>query len=369
MANISNPLEKHNWRLATLKCNVNSLSSRVPSGPLPARSIFGKRELFLMFLVVLAVSSVCSHLMVELLHVKVTGYGYKHYGKGQEEPIILYGSSVSYSGIDWNKVSDVLGRPITSWASFGSTPSEWALSSYGSRHASRSFIVVSIEDLNEFDLSDFRADFVPLSTTIIDLNKTHADKRLRNLVLSQYPLKAVRTLFPTVGRSDGVMVGIRYYLQKANLLDNRTPIDRLPPNVVDDDGGLALDQRVSDWSPGHLERQFAVTRAGFQGMFAFNSLKKLAMVRLFEASLREGEVTWVILPQSQAYQKQFLDPASKSAFEAEVEYFQHHYPRARLIRLDGLPPLQSDTMFADLIHINRVGQQVATAALLSQLKN
>jgi hypothetical protein len=91
------------------------------------------------------------------------------------------------------------------------------------------------------------------------------------------------------------------------------------------------------------------------------------MMHLFQKALQQGEVTWVVLPQSPSYQKEFLNPAARNAFETELEYFQRQYPRARLIRLDGLPLLQDDAMFADLVHINRSGQQIATAAFLSQL--
>ena len=323
-------------------------------------------HLIIILSAVVATTALASHLLVGLLKIKVPRSGYKHFGPPEKgASVILHGSSISYSGIDWNRIAGSLGKSITSCASLGSTPSEWVQASYPKSGVVRTFIVVSIVDLNEYFLSDFRADFVPINQTIRDLIEARADWPLCRKILGQYPLKTIRILFPTMGRSDGVMVGIRDWLNR--LVKRRKKFSDQSKLVSE--AGLVLDERISDWPSGRLLRRLAYIRAGCQGKHTFGGPKRLAMDRLFRMALQVGELTWVVLPISPSYQKEFVTTAVRKRFEMELEYFQKTWPQAQLIRLDQLPTLQDDSLFEDLVHMNRQGQQIATIAFLDQSIN
>ena len=74
-------------------------------------------------------------------------------------------------------------------------------------------IGVSLYDLNEYRLTNVRANLVPLSQTVRDLRSSEVDWDLSRRVLSQYPQSYVRVLFPTVGESDAVLVGARGFVR------------------------------------------------------------------------------------------------------------------------------------------------------------
>ena len=95
----------------------------------------------------------------------------------------------------------------------------------------------------------------------------------------------------------------------------------------------------------------------------------MAINRLIQKVHHQGEVTLVVLPVSSFYQKEFLTATVRQDFEMELVAFQRSWPQVRLIRLDQLPLLQDNAMFADFVHANRYGQQIATVAFLSQLEN
>ena len=163
----------------------------------------------------LAICSLASHAAIRWLRIKsdwgvVQNYGTSNLGNADA----LHGSSLAYSGIDWNRVSDALGSPIESFATAGGSPPEWEAVHSRTKMPKRTFVVVSPPDLNEWFLCDFRAEIVPLAQTVRDLRQSNADWALSKKILRQYPVMFARKLFPTVGRSDGVMVGIRSKLQK-----------------------------------------------------------------------------------------------------------------------------------------------------------
>ena len=324
------------------------------------------RELALMLCLALVVTSFASHLMVRWLRIRASWGDYRLYGApGGKGPIPVHGSSVAFAGIDWREVSEALGSPIERWGVPGSTPSEWEQMQLRSAGASRSVIVVSAADLNEYELSDFRADVVPLTQTIRELWQLGADWAFSKRVLSQYPIRAVRVFFPTVGRSDGVMTGVRDNLMR---LAGRAALGDGPEAVgFEPQGAVTQEERVSDWPPGRLQRRVFLMRAGFQNRLGFNGLKKAAMTRILQRAHAQGEVVLVVLPVAPVYQQEFLSPTVKQDFERELLDLQRLWPRSRWIRIDELPALQDNRLFGDLVHLNRDGQVIATRALLNEL--
>lgn len=326
------------------------------------------RKLAFILIFAVVIASLSSHLIVWRLKIKASWGGRHHYGLSDQRVLtILHGSSVAYSGIDWQKVARALDTPIESWASPGSTPSEWEQMHLRSPEISRTFIVVSPVDLNEHSLCDFRAEIVPLDQTIRDLWQIEANWPFSKKVLSQYPIRVVRTLFPTVGRSDGVMTGVRDQLKKFAQMGNGE--EEREGFRFDAAGASALEERVSDWSPGRLQRRMVLARAQNQGKHSFNGLKKVAVTRLIQKARQQGEVTWIVLPVSPLYQNEFLTSAVIQNFEMALVDLKRSCPSAKLIRLDQLSRLQNNDLFTDFVHMNRFGQKIATAVFLSELEN
>jgi len=325
-----------------------------------------RREFVLILCIALVGASLFSHLTIRWLKIRSSAGSYSTYGApGRNASAMLYGSSLAYSGVDWHKVSDALGERIGRWAVGGSTPSEWEQFQLRSDRAVRSFVVISAADLNEYALCDVRAAIVPLTQTVSDLWQVGADRQHWKRVLSQYPINAVRTFFPTVGRSDGVMTGIRDELGR---IMRRSSAGDGPEAVgFGPEGDLALPERVTDWSPGRFQRRMVVERAACQGKHPFGGIKKAALVRLLQRAHRQGTVIGIVVPLSPFYQKEFLTPEVRRDFEMELASLQTAFPQTKWIRLDQLPALQDNTLFADFVHLNRDGQRIATRAFLNEL--
>ena len=324
-------------------------------------------RLLVVLLAATLISSVVSHVAIKWLQIKSEPGGYKRYGPPDQPALtILHGSSLAYSGIDWGRVSNLLGDSIESWATAGSSPTEWEVQHDLSPQANRAFIVVSAYDLNEYWLCDFRADIVPFGRAIRDLQYCGAAEQLCKRIVSQYPQMLVRGLYPTAGRSDGVMVGVRTSLYS---LSNRAAIEDVERGpTLGLSGTSEIVEKLSEWPPARLQRRLVLMRKGFQGKHWFNGPKKMALVRLLERVERQGDAVVVVVPVSPTYRKEFLSPQIASEFDEALAQLQARDPRKPLIRLDRLPALDSDAMYYDLVHLNRFGQEIATAKLLKKLE-
>jgi len=299
------------------------------------------------------------------LKLKMTSSGYFHYGRTDLKASgVLHGSSLAYDGLDWNRIAEVTDGAIESWATAGSSPSEWELLHRRSSHVLRTFVVISPFDLNEYFLSDFRADIVPLVQTIRDLKECGADWELSKMILRQYPLKYIRILFPTAGRSDGVMVGIRSLLMKSARASGIDAGDG--PKF----GGTSdiVEQKVSDWSTGRLQRRLAGMEVSSHGKHSFSGLKKMALERLLRQAGQQGEVFVIVMPLPPVYKNEFLTPGIAQDFEEAMLSIERRFPRVRMIRLDYISAFDSNDLFWDIVHLNRDGQKIATEALLKEMQ-
>ena len=315
---------------------------------------------------VLALASVTSHLTVGWLRIKASWGNLKVYGRAEgKATTIVYGSSVANSGIDWEAVANRIGTPVGLWSIAGSTPSEWEQMHRGYRDATRTIVVVSADDLNEYSLCDFRAEMVPLGATIRELWSLVSDGGYARNVLSQYPIAALRVAFPTVGRSDGVMTGIRDQLN--TLLGGRGGGAPKEAVAFGPNGDVVSDERVSDWDPGRRERRMVLARAACGDKQGFAALKRAALERIIATARREGPTTVVVLPMSPYYLEAFFDEAVSRQFEEALSAVQRRVPEIQWVRLDRLPILRDNDMFFDFVHLNRTGQRYATEALLEQL--
>lgn len=328
-----------------------------------------KRPLQLLIILAGCVLScaIASHIAVSWLRISVTYGGYHHYGtSGKEAHTILHGSSLAYDGIDWGLVSENMGEPIESWATPGSSPAEWEVMHRRSPKATFAFIVVSPYDLNENFLCESRANIVSLWQAVADLVKADSEWTFCKRVISQYPMSIVRTIFPTVGRADGVMTGIRYKLHRILRGSSNASAGDAPK--FGSTGSSEVTEKLSEWPAARLQRRLVLMRSSCQGRHSFNGPKKMSLERLLKSADIQGNVVLIVMPVSPIYRKEFINAQINSDFESQLSSLQAICSRSTLIRLDNLKELQDSAMFSDLVHLNMFGQRIATAALLERLE-
>jgi hypothetical protein len=322
-------------------------------------------QLIVSLCVAVVLSSVASHVAIRCLGITSGHTGYRYFGMENQKPLtVLHGSSLAYDGLNWSKISDAWGEAIESWATPGSSPAEWEVEHRLSPFATNAFVVVSAYDLNEHWLCDFRADIVPLSKAISDLWSCEADWQFAKGCISQYPLMCLRNVFPTAGRSDGVMAGLRDQLSRlvqrgATIEPDDTP--RFGSNTES-----VFKDKVTDWSPSRLQRRLALWHSLCQGKIWHSGPKKMALIRLLQQA-GSGKIVLVVMPVSSIYKREFMAPTGENEFELELADIILRCPRAKVIRLDGLSVFGDNNLFRDFVHLNYYGQQAATAALLDQL--
>ena len=322
-----------------------------------------KREFVVIFCAVLVICSVASHVAISWLKIRAEWGNHRVFASPEfKSTALLHSSSPGYDAIDWAQVSKLFGENIEGWGTPGSSPSEWEVMHSRSAQPSRVFIAFSAYDLNEYFLCDFRADIVPLHQTIRDLQVARADWPFSKRIVTQYAVMSVRQLFPTVGRSDGVMVGVRGNLQR---IAGRN-IDAGEAPQFARTGG-PTDEKLSDWDEARLQRKILQLRSATGDHF-FSGPKKLALSRLVERSSRQGPVVLVVLPNSPAYRDALMSPAAMQAFDEEVSDLQRVFPQVTVERLDRYPTLESNEYFSDLVHMNKSGQQIATQKFLDRLQ-
>jgi len=176
-------------------------------------------------------------------------------------------------------------------------------------------------------------------------------------------------LFPTVGRSDGVMVGLRGKMAKWLSPWTKIEAEAGPAIAVEDKPGTENEQteKLTEWAQARLLRRLALMRSACGGKHRFDGPKKLALLRMLQQADQQGEVVVVVLPVSGVYTREFLNPSVTAEFEATLAAARQAVPRARWCRVDQIPQLNDDANFWDLVHLNQSGQQIATQAFLHDL--
>jgi hypothetical protein len=312
----------------------------------------------------LLLASLGTHFLVGALGIQTKAASKKHFGNVNRRALALIsGSSLTYDGVDWNQVADFLGLAIESWPVPGSSPAEWEQLQLRSPQAKTTFVGISLYDLNEAWLCDFRADLVPFHQTLADLWHSGSDLDSARRVWSCYPRAWVRPLFPTAGRSQRVIFGLR-----------DTAVKLLGGSSVnlDSDTRLRLatdytsEAKISDWPNDRLLRRLAAMRTA-QGEPGFFGSKHAALRRLLQRARRQGAVVVVVLPVSPPYAAELLSEHDIQQFEASLADVRQSAPQASWVRLDKLPALHSADYFYDLVHLNMQGRGIATNAFLKAL--
>jgi hypothetical protein len=328
-------------------------------------------QLIIIVCAVVSITAIMSHLIIAWLGIERNHGIYWVKGPGSDKPsVFLAGSSLAVEGLSWGQIGDALNLRIEGWGVAGSSPSEWEYFQHRVNQIKLTVFVVSPYDLNEYFLCDFRAEVVPLGQTIKDLRQSRADWTYCKRLLSMYPLTYFRILFPTAGRSDGIMVGVREKLvrQAGGIIHMESEAG---PKLAIQEKAPTQEfetEKISNWSRGRILRRLASMRNACQGIHVFNGAKKMALLRMLRQAVGQGSAVVVVLPISPAYAEEFLTPKVQLEFEGVLTEFQHNVPQACWIRLDRVDELNSNDYFWDLVHLNVYGQQIAKEAFLSKLK-
>jgi hypothetical protein len=332
---------------------------------------FMSRRLQLILILGLAVALAAgtSHIIIGWLRIETTtGKPWEIKSENGTGAAFMAGSSLAADGIDWGRVSAQFDEGMLGWGVAGSSPWEWEAYQAKTDQVNLTFLVASIYDLNEQFLCDFHADVVPLARTVNDLRGSHAGWHFSKRVLSQYAVKYVRLLFPTVGRADGVMTGLRDHLR--DLLKSRIAIEaESGPTMATGKAAETKEYKkgtIRDWDAARMLRRLASMRAACQGSQVFDGPKNLAFNRMLLSAQQQGRVVVLILPVSPAYKREFVTPEVTGRFERALSEAQRQAPQASWVRLDNLAELNSNDYFWDLVHMNLSGQGIATKAFLTQ---
>ncbi len=313
------------------------------------------------------IAAIGSHLVASWVKVKTRAAElFVVGGAHSNPPTFLAGSSVANYGISGDEISTQLDSQIKVWGIAGGSPVEWEQFQKQVPEAQTTLIIISAVDLDEALFSDFRAAIVPLGDAIKTLSASHADWNCSRRVLSQYPITWLRVLFPTLGRSRGIMGDLR--IKIANLIkpssrESETqvgPTIKFTSETFDDEYKR---QRMSEWSESKILSKVVAMDVGFQGPHAFNGLKKFAFERMLRYGDSKGRTFVVVLPVSPAYAKAFLPPDTARKFEDALYDLQRSAPRSEWLRLDQVAELSSADNFCDVSHSNIFGRQIATKAL------
>jgi hypothetical protein len=283
--------------------------------------------------------------------------------------VFCAGSSLLQFGLAWPEVSEALGQGIENWGVAGSSPSEWEFSQRLATNSNLMIIGFSFLDLNENYLCDMRASVVPLRRTIADLWQSKADWQFSQRMLSQYPLAWLRILFPTAGRSDAVLVGLRRKLLKATgsspTADDMANALVLPSGPILNFGDST--EKLSDWPESKTLRRLVLLRNEIHGVHRFHGPKQLALLRMLDHAQQTGRVIVVIMPAAPAYTREFLTADVAKGFEEVLAEAQRAAPKARFVRLDKVAALDSDEYYSDFVHLNGAGRRIANEAFFKQM--
>ena len=281
----------------------------------------------------------------------------------------MAGSSLAGDGIAWTRVSAQLNQPIGGWGVAGASPVEMEGFQHRMPEATTTFIVISAYDMNEGILSDFRADVVPPRHAIKELMASRAPWPYSKRVMSQYLVCGLRKLFPTIGRSQGLLGELRSKIS-GFLEEGFTELEEGPTLTLGEPTAEKAYKyaRISSWSQGMIIRKLQSIRGGFLGEHNFGGLKHRALQRMVKLASQSGKVYVVVLPVSPIYAQAFLTPPVLQKFENSLAKVQSIVPNSRWVRIDELSGLTSNDHFWDLVHMNATGQRIATNALLTRVK-
>jgi hypothetical protein len=324
-------------------------------------------HLVIIISVVVVLSSITSRSITASLGIETAPSGYTVIGESEgRTPVYMAGSSLAGDGLSWPRIARELNLTVEAWGVAGSSPSEWENFQRLITGPKLTILVISPYDMNEYLLSDFRAEVVPMGQTIKDLSQTDAEWAFWKRVLSMYPQKYLRMLFPSIGRSFGVIGGLHEKFQSYAKTFIKLEAES-NPTLSFDQTTFPLEYKtetINEWSPSKMIRRLASMQSACQGVHAYSGPKKLAFFRMLQQA--ESNTIVVVVPVSPAYSTKFLTSEVQREFERLIAETQRNFPQVQWIRLDQLNQLNSNEYFWDLVHMNVSGQKIATSTFVHQ---
>jgi hypothetical protein len=320
----------------------------------------------LVFLTALALSSLATHAIIRALGIVTFAMPFPPSGTNYlSTPLVAAGSSLITYGLDWDRVAREFSRPVKILATPAASPCELELLAAAVPTNAATILGIAASDMDEEVLSDFRSENVPLARTWQDLRESHADGTLARRTLGQYPLRYLRVLYPTAGRSTGVLVGFR---QAARAFIHRHASSISEPLPTFNNAAGWPTNKISDWDSGRLLRNTSQQRGLSAERHSFDGPKRLALERMLRVALARGKAIIVVMPNSPIYNHDVINDSIEAEFQKELGEIAREFPAVQWIRLDQIPALQSDALYWDLVHLNADGRPVASNELLRQLK-
>lgn len=324
-----------------------------------------KKQLVVILLVVLAITSLVSHGVARAFHIRTLAITPLSFGS-TNQPVdgIVAGSSLMFYGVGWSDIAKKMSKRMQGWAVPAGSVIEMEVLQAQVPEARVTFLGVGVSDLNENYVSDFRAEIVPMRSALTGLWAARSEWALSRRVISQYPLSYLRRLFPTAGRSTTIMVGAREVLR--SLRPSKKSNEPSERAVVASESNTH-NENITSWPEARLMRNIGDMRASAGGDFAFNGPKRDALFRFMKRGDETGKMVMLIMPLSPTYQKEFLTEAVLGQFNDVLSEAQKKTPDALWIRLDNAPELKFNELYWDLVHLNAPGQAIASKIVLEQL--
>lgn len=301
---------------------------------------------------------------------QIHGIGtYRRIGPETGPQVFMAGSSVFQYALVWAEVAESLGQGIENWGVGGSSPEIWEVSQLRATNTNALIVGISVFDMNEYRLSDFRAAMVPVSQTIADVWNAGAPWRLSRRLLAQYAMSYLQLPFPTLGRPDRVLTMFR---QKAFEIlglwlskEERDTFVILPSKPILEFGETTA--TIADWSPARMQRRRLTLRTENGGLHQFSGPKWQAFRRMVRRAQERGRVFVVVMPVSQAYVDEFATDGVETRFDRSLDRAIGDLPLANVVRLDRDAVLRGNENFFDLVHLNAAGRKRATTLFLEYL--
>lgn len=331
----------------------------------------GGRHLAAVLLASVLLAALLDRVVAEVIALPRPSSTYRRIGPRDGPQVFCAGSSLLQFALSWRDVSAEIGQGIENWGVGGSSPDIWEMSQPLAANANMMIIGVSLFDMNEYRQADSRANFVPLSQTVLDLWSSQPGPGVSKRLLEQYGLALVRTVFPSAGSSDAVLVGLRRLGRRLLALSTAAEDDAnalvVPKGPILEFGEYR--DRITDWSAGRTLRRLSLLRSESGGRHGFVGPKQLALRRMLRRAGESGCSIVVVLPVAPAYLKEFATPRVVGEFEEALRQATDGAQRVDVLRLDRDPGLNADDVFADLVHLNSDGRARATQAFLAYLRD
>jgi hypothetical protein len=321
--------------------------------------------------VAIIIAAIGSHLLINWTKIKTTISEPLVFGKPNgKPPAFKAGSSLSDYDINWNAIAAQTDTEILAWGVAAGSPYEFESLQKKVPDARATYLVISVYDMDEANVSDFRADLVQLNDAIKSLIAIRASWSYSKRAISEYPMTWLRVLFPTAGRSRAIMGLIHKRIHDS--LHHDADLPSTPSGPILDVGKEKVADNfrllnMAECSQSEIMGKLAAMRASYEGDEGFHGQKFQAFLNMLQYGCERGRTIVVVVPVSSSYLKEFITQKLNDEFEDAIAEAQHRYPKVEWLRLDQVPGLDSDSNFCDIVHMNVNGDKKTTGIVQAWL--